>query len=269
MKIKYNTITVIMLFLFTCTLSAQNTLEQQFKEELNNLIRDAVTGFRTATGPYKETNYNHRFYKSNTLLLNSGRAGLEYAPEEYFKYANVTDPQDFWFWQELAAATPEGAYVFDNAELTFDSLAAAAGLKKKIEKRSGKTKKDYKDIVYYARKQKVLELHFNLPNKTVTIMVHSAQKPLDAPNYLGCLILYQLDGQYAVSAIALYVYGEKVDDEQQLYRNAISTMTSGGSRYTSYEWYAGAKRKDVDNKLSALVGTYQQERINTEGYGIE
>jgi len=249
--------------------TGQEINEQRFRADVNSIYGDGRVAFTETIGAYKNTNYNHRYYDTEKSIFGLGTASVVYHPFEYFVTIRETEPEDFWFTQDFNTDTPEGTFVLNNAERIFDELAATMKLKKKQEKIKGRDKKVNLRLIEYRNQSKnlVFQLKFSAEEKIAQIFIHSDSKPADAPNYLGCLILYNLDSSnYAKNATALFVYGEKVVDVAQLYRNALS---KGSGSYNSYEWIEGASRQDIHDKLKALVTTYNSERIDPEGYAID
>lgn len=252
---------------------AQDINEQSFKAEVEAVLQDGRTGFNQTIGNYRETNFGHRYYDTNASIFSLGSAKIIYHPFEYFVTIRETEPEDFWFVQDFNMESAAGNFVLNNGERVMDELADAMRLKKIVENKKRKDKKPGLRVITYSDKlkNKVLELKFSPSERIVQITIHSTSKPADAPNYLGCLTLYNVNSSGdAVSAIAFYVYGDSIESASVLYTNALSKMSINvGRAYGKYEWQSNANRQVVHDKLKALVGTYQSERINPEGYAID
>ncbi|MGQ2982516.1 hypothetical protein [Flavobacterium sp.] len=263
---------MVFFLFFGMTLCAQEEInEASFRRNIDFLMKDAATGFQVSRGEYKSRDFMGTRYDCLYRLFEMGVSEIVYNPEQYYKHARETMPEVYYFAQGFETDKPEGAILAINGERTFDEIAAAQGLKKVAKKYKKKDRDNYRNIEYLDKNgRRVLYFYSSIKNRIAMIEVHSDLRPADLPKYVGCLVLYNVQGQSLVSAIALYVYGDGFESEAKLYSNALSKMTgSGASYYKQYEFFPGGRVRDVEAKLDQLGITYTSERINPDGYGIK
>ena len=267
------TLKAILFCLFVANvLSAQTLTPEKFRTKIDFLLKDASTGFQTTLGDFKDSSFMGRNYQCNTAIANFKTCDIFYKKETYYKYAGETEPEMFYFTENFQATEENGKVVKANVELVFDDIATSMGLVKNVIKHKKKVREKLKEVEYLDKRTKRRVLFFQdyFVNGTIFVQIHSDLRPTDLPKYNGCLILYNIQSQRLVSAIALYVYGDGFESEAKLYNNALSKMTgSGASYYGSYEYIPSATARTVEAKLDALGITYSSESINPEGYGLK
>ncbi len=263
---------VLFFLLFAVTLTAQEEInEASFRRNIDFLMKDAATGFRVSRGEYKSRDFMGTRYDCLYRLFEMGKSEIVYNPEQYYKHTRETMPEVYYFAQGFETDKTEGAVLAMNGERVFDEIAAAQGLKKVAKKYKKKDRDNFRNIEYLDKNgRRVLYFYSSIKNRLAMIEVHSDLRPADLPKYVGCLVLYNVQGQSLVHAIALYVYGEGFESAEKLYSNALSKMTgSGVSNYSRYEFFPGGRVREVEAKLDQLGITYSSERIDPEGYGIK
>lgn len=265
-----NYATLFFLLLATILTAQEEVNEASFRTNVDFLVRDAAAGFQVSRGDYIDRSFMGMRYDCLYRLFESGKSQITYSPEQYYKHTRVTMPEVYYFHQGFEYSKPEGVVIAENGERIFDEIATAKGWKKVVEKRKKKDRDKVRGIEYLDKEgRRALYFYNSMVNKFASIEVHSDLRPADLPKYVGCLVLYQFQGQSPVSAIALYVYGDGFENDSKLYHNALSKMSERGrSYYKQYEYFPGARVRDVEAKLDQLGITYTSERINPEGYGI-
>jgi len=267
MKIKFKAI--LFCLLVANILSAQTLTPEKFRTKIDFLVKDASTGFQTTLGDYKNSSFMGRNYQCNTAIANFKTCDIFYKKETYYKYAGETEPEMFYFTENFQATEENGKVVKANVESVFDDIAASKGLVKKVIKHKKKVREKLTEVEYLDSKTKRRVLFFQdyFVNGTIFVQIHSDLRPTDLLKYNGCLILYNVQSNRLVSAIALYVYGEGFESDAKLYNKALSKYTATTqSYYKQYEYLPSARERDVEAKLDALGITYTLESIDTEGY---
>ena len=257
--------------IFISTLSAQTPInDKEFQKDIEFLIKDATTGFENSKGQYIDNTVLGRRYSAAYKIFGTGKAGVTYNEERYDKYSNKTEPQTYYFSQNFDTAQPDGVFVKANAERIFDELALTLGLKKQVEKRKKADRERIRSVEYLNKNgDRILYLYEFIPDNSITLQVNSNLKPSDLPNYLGCLILYNMQSEKIVGASALYVYGKEIESEPRLYSNVVSKIRqSYALNYSKFTYYPKAKARDIEARLDPLNVNYSIGNINPEGYAI-
>ena len=261
---------ILVCLIATNTLVAQELTAEDFRTRIDRILEDAATGFQTGLGNFKSNSFMGRCYECNTAIANFKNCEIYFKKETYYKYSGEIDP-DMFFLAENFNANEKGAQIArENIEMIFDDIATARSLIKKVMKTKKQDRDKWREVEYIDSKTRRRILYFRtFATGNVFIHIYSDLKPTDLPKYNGCLILYNVQSNRLVSAIALYVYGEGYESDGKLYSNALSKMNeTSRSYYGQYEYLPGARVRDVEAKLDALGVTYTSESINPEGYGL-
>ncbi len=234
---------------------AQNNFETIFKNDLKAIAEDATSGFPISRGGLKESSaWTGNYYSTNTTFFNINTdATICYNALKYWPSSGNTTPQQYYFYQGFDAKNAEGLFVFDNAERIFDELALAKNLKKKEEKQERKDRGKKRRIFFSENYRKIFELYLDLETKFTAIYVHSDLKPNDLPNYLGCLVLYNIQMNRIASINTYYVYGSQLDSAELLYGKIASRQDELWRRlFSKYEWMPNASDQQVAEKMKSL-----------------
>lgn len=270
MKFKF----FILTLLFGVTIYSQEINDETFKKELLRLRLDADRGFSSSKGALIEKGKYNTYYDANSSFYNNYNKDcvISYSAPWYAASTKENMAQRYFLGQSFNYNDKLGQFVYDNAERIFDETAKENSFKKKYYKLDKEEKKKRKIIQYFKNEQVVLELYLNFDKKTSSINIFSDLKPSDAPNYLGCLVVYNIQSENLVSAIIYYVYGKNLDKPGYLHSKIVSTRDEFFKKNNQkYEWMPGASEQYVIEKLSKL-GLDQRFRssvkIDTEGYSI-
>lgn len=270
MKFKF----FIFTLLFGVTIYSQEINDETFKKELLRLRLDADRGFSSSKGALIEKGKYNTYYDANSSFYNNYNKDcvISYSAPWYAASTKENMAQRYFLGQSFNYNDKLGQFVYDNAERIFDETAKENSFKKKYYKLDKEEKKKRKIIQYFKNEQVVLELYLNFDKKTSSINIFSDLKPSDAPNYLGCLVVYNIQSENLVSAIIYYVYGKNLDKPGYLHSKIVSTRDEFFKKNNQkYEWMPGASEQYVIEKLSKL-GLDQRFRssvkIDTEGYSI-
>lgn len=262
----------LILILTSSSFFGQQTNEELFKKDLDFLINDAQTGFSQTIGNLEQTKYGTKYYKVTKTLfeLPSEKAGIGYMEESYSKSLKKNYPEIFYYYQSFSSKTSKGLFVFENVERIFDDIASSKKWKKKKIKQENTS--DGRMEYEYLNKNKKTELRFvlNLTEKTSYIDIRSDLRPQNTgPNYLGCLVLYNVQLNQYVSASTYYVYGESLASSADLYSKIISGQSETFQRlYSKYEWMPNTNAQQVDQKMKSLNIKEDSHKIDTNGYSI-
>lgn len=263
---------VLMLLAFN-VFQAQENFEQIFKNDLKVITEDAATGFPISRGDLKTTSiYTGNYYIANTSFFNiKSDVSVSYTESKYYPSSGNTTPQQYYFYQGFDSKNPEGVYVFENAERIFDELAASKNLTKKDEKQERKLRGKQRRIFYSENYRRILELYLDLESKSAAIFVHSDLKPNDLPNYLGCLVLYNIQMNRIASINTYYVYGSQLDSAELLYGKIASRQDETWRRlFSKYEWMPNASDQQVAEKMKSLgIRPSYDYKIYVEGQRIK
>ena len=262
------TILSLIVGLFSVIFYAQENNEQIFKNDLNTITEDAEKGFQKSrddcSGKSCNSSLNFLGVKNTAFILHS--------EAQYWKYSNKTDPEEFFFIQKFDSLTNQGKFVYENSERIFDEYASKNNLSKKVEKEDKWAKKSnvkYRSIIYSKKRRKVFQLFFTLGYETVSIYIHSDLRPNDLPNYLGCLVLYNIQSSILASANTYYVYGNSLASADILYAKIISDKDETFKRlFVKYEWMPNASRQQVNQKMKSLGIQEYSQIINPDGFTI-
>jgi hypothetical protein len=246
---------ILLMLLISSVFYAQDNFEKTFKNDLNTIIEDAGKGFANSRGYLKTSSiYTGNYYIANKSFFNiKSDVSVSYSESKYYPSSGNTTPQQYYFYQGFDSKNPEGVFVFENAERIFDDLATNKNLKKKEEKQERKEKGKKRRIFYSENYRRILELYLDLENKSAAIFVHSDLKPNDLPNYLGCLVLYNIQMNSIASINTYYVYGSQLDSPDILYRKIANQQDATWQRlFSKYEWMPNASDQQVDIKMKSL-----------------
>lgn len=272
-NMKNNITRLLVLFLVfgTHSIFAQEKVEQVFKNDIDAIIKDAATGFQKSKGAFSDKQWIYVYNHSNLSIFNAtADAFIGYHEATYLKYSKENLPEENFFFQKINSKTSNGAFVYENAERIFDELATNLKLKKKFEKQEKRDKGKKESIVYLENKRKVFQLIFDFEQKSVVVYIHSDLRPADVPQYLGCLVLYNIQSNSFVSANTYYVYGKTLDSPDALYGRILSDKDDSFKRlFSKYEWIPGATTYQVDQKMTALGIKEYGQKVNPEGFGIK
>lgn len=258
-------------FIFANNIVAQTPIDEAtFKKDIAFLIDDAATGFQKSKGKLINNDYSYN-YVNNYNIFGEGKGGLFYDKERYNKFDGTTQSETYYLFQKFDADKPDGAFVKANVERIFDELALTLGLKKKVEKYKKKDRDRIHSVEYLDKKgHSVLSFRDYYTDKSITLYIYSKLRPADLPNYLGCLVLYNMQSEKIVGAAVMYVYGKEIGSEAQLYSNVVSKIRQSYTlNYSKFAYYPNAKARDIEARLDPLKVTYSIENINPEGYTIK
>ena len=263
---------ILLTWLVANVLHAQVNLEVLFNSDVKNIIEDATKGFPITKGDLKDRQWGKSYYvPNNTIFSISNNANVTYSEPKYYPSSGSTDLQQYYFYQGFDSKNEQGIFVFENAERIFDEIATTLQLEKKVAKQKRKERSKNKSIFYSKGYQQVLQLYFDLENKSVSLYIFSDLKPNDLPNYLGCLILYNIQGTILASVANYYVYGSQLDSAEILYNKIMMGQDETYRRcYSKYEWMPNISDQQLDLKMKNLkIRPSYDCKINVEGQKIK
>jgi hypothetical protein len=248
--------------------------DETFKKELLRLRLDADRGFTSSKGALIEKGKYNTYYDAQSSFYNNYNKDciISYSAPWYAASTKENVAQRYFLGQSFDYSDKLGQFVYDNAERLLDEIAKENSFKKKFYKLDKEEKKKYKLIQYFKNEQVVLELSLTFDKKTSSINIFSDLKPGDQPNYLGSLVVYNIQSENLVSAIIYYVYGKSLDNPGYLHSKIVSTRDEFFKKNNQkYEWMPSASEQYVIEKLSKL-GLDQRfrssQKIDTNGNGL-
>ncbi len=243
---------------------------EKLKVDLKTVMADAGNGFKSMQGEMNnDTKYYGKYYDCNFKLLNTGSADIYYTEEIYYKTTKVTVPEELSFVQYFTDTSAVGKFITENLENTLDGYASDYKLKKKITF-EGKDKKrkelGYKITTYSTSdKQRIYEITEYMDRGNRSVKVFSNSKNQKEANYLGALILYNLESaSFSKSAIVYSVYGNTLENAESLY-NKVRAVLQNPAIYSKYEWLPNQKDKQITLHLEPLHLHLEYYNVNSDG----
>jgi hypothetical protein len=261
---------VMFAFLVSNFIFAQEINEATLRNDLNIIIKDATTGFQKSKAGFVSKDWDGKNYNSYTSIFNLDGSSIVYSPKKYMKYSDDL-PEAFYFFQRCDDTTPKGAFINQNIEMIFNELAISMKLKVVNEKQQGQYKKTIKSVLYLDKnKRKVFQIYKSSESKTTSVYIYSDLRPSNLPKYLGCLVLYNIQGEKVVSISTNYVYGESLESSENLYAVMKSKISNQYTHYDKYEWLSNQDERKVETHLASfgILVTHNSRDITPEGYDL-
>ena len=266
---KTTILTVLAIFIIFNANSQVCTVEQ-LKSDIKTVMADASNGFSVMQGEMSsDDKYSGKYYECSFQLCGTARAKIRYVEEDYYKFTQVTIPREFSFLQIFYDTTTIGKFVTKNIESIFNEFAKEYKLKKKVTF-EGKDKKrkelgNKKTTYSTPDGQSVYRILEDMDRKFCEVSVFSTRKNMKQSNYLGTLILYNLESQsFSKSAIVCKVYGDSLNDVEALYVKVRAGLQYA-DLYTKYEWLPNRTNKEVILHLDPLNLHLDYRDVNANG----
>lgn len=260
----------LLILFITHNATCQEITVEKLKTDLKTVMSDASNGFKSMQGEMtNDTKYYGKYYDCNFKLLNAGSAEIYCTEENYYKITKVTIPEELSFVQYFMDTSSVGKFIAENLENILDGFAADYKLKKK-NTFEGKDKKrnemGYKIITYSTSdKQRVYEITEYMDRGNRSVKVFSNHRNQQEPNYLGALILYNVESaSFSKSALVYSVYGQTLESSEKLFNKIRAGLQNPGI-YTKYEWLPNQKDKQITLHLEPQKLHIDYFNVNEDG----